>query len=268
MDFYRKHGLDVMSFDVPTGVKSREAVVQGSAKLGIAAANAISTATDEQLAKIKILGSITQTSATVSIISREPIAQLDLNKATIGYVPGTISEFYLVAYLRSIGQLERYTSQSLKLIKLPPTSLITAFMEGDVTTVVPWEPFGEQIRILAADKKLEIDIFRQQELYRQQIYLISRRDAPAKVQDGIKRALKDSCDYIEKNRKSVAKKLEDDFKFKSGFLSNSDIWKSVSFKFIDDMNNIMSTLSGDLELAEIAEVAQIKDKNTLASLTK
>lgn len=262
--FLEKTALNVMSFNVTTGVDSRKAVVEGNAQLGIAATNAISTATDEQLKNIQILGSITQTSATVSVISRKPLSEI--TKTVIGYVAGTISEFYLIAYLRSVDQLEAYTSGSLKLVKLPPSNLVTAFMQGDIDTVVPWEPFGEQIRMLATDARQKIEIHRKLDLYKQQIYLIARRDVDSEIQTRMKKAMLDTCNYMTNNRPKIAATLESYFDFKKGFIGDSEIWDAVNYKFIDDKGVILEALQSDLQLAKLAGVAQVTNPTSLQSV--
>src|SRR4051794_6394475 len=92
--FYASEKVNVVGFEVPNGVRSKQAIVDGNAQMGVASPNAIPTSTDLQLEKLRILASITQSNSTIALVSRKPVSEI-LN-SRIGYVKGAISEFYLI----------------------------------------------------------------------------------------------------------------------------------------------------------------------------
>lgn len=256
-DAYGAQALELQSFDVPTGVKSKEALVLNNAEVGVGALNAISITKDADLAKIRVLGSIMRSSSTIAIVSRKPLA--DLPAARIGYVEGTISEFYLIAQLRKAQQLDLYTQKKIELIALPPPGLAAAFANGDVDAVSAWEPFASQIEQSAIDAGQQVNVLRDPSLYNQQILILTSEAALTGNRTGVDKfvqALKGTSEYIGANRAEVAKSLEEYFGFPNNWLASGPIWPLVSFDFSADKAAIRTALIQDLELARLADVAE------------
>jgi len=254
---YEGEHVKVDSFNVATGVKAKEAIVAGNAQIGVASPNAFSITTDRDLAKLRILGSITQSSSTVAIISRRPISEI--TRTRIGYVKGAISEFYLIAHLINTGQIDDYVSKKITLVALPPPGLLTAFEHGDIDSVSAWEPFASQIEALAKRRGEKVDVLRDPSLYIQHIFAVASEDALKTSRASVDRvvtALRKACEYIEANRPTVGNELERFFQFPAGFLTGGSVWPTVSFKYNRDREVILAALRRDLELAQHARTAQ------------
>ena len=262
-------GVEVRTFDVPTGVRSKEAIVSGNAESGVASPNAFSATTDTDLAKLKVLASITRSSSTVSIISRRPITELAQTR--IGIVQGAISEFYLIAHLIQTNQLDAYRTNRIVRVSLPPPGLVSAFANRDVDSVSAWEPFASQIIAVARDRDEEVHILRDPNLYTQHILALASTDAlnsnAAGVQ-GLLTGLREACTYIEENRPAVATELEQFFSFPSGFISEGEIWRDVAFDYNTDRSAIRAALLRDLELARLAGVAQATEQGLDGTLSE
>lgn len=252
-NLYSKFGANVAGFDVPTGVRSKQAIVDGNAQMGVAAQNAISTSSDEELGKLHILASITQSNSTIAIVSRKPIAQLATTK--IGYVRGSISEFYLVSHLLRTGQGQLHQGKQLELVDLAPPNLLPAFQDGQIDAAVAWEPFASQIE-MAARKKGPVHILRDPGLYNQHIFALASRSANADSRARVLQGLKAAAELIEANRARIADELETFFKFPKSFLSGSDVWEKTRFNYSVDKAAIAQALNTDLDLAKRVGVAR------------
>ena len=251
---YNAEAVTVQSFDVPTGVKSKDAIVDGNAIMGVCSPNAISTTADNQLQRLRILGSVMQSSSTVAIVSRRPLEELTTLR--IGYVQGAISEFYLIAYLQKAGLLDNYREKRLKLTRLTPPVLTTALNKGDVDAIVAWEPFATQGEAALRQRSEPVFVIRDDALYTQHILILARDTADPVASRKVVRALKRACDEISANRNAAAEELENYFHFPAGYLSKSPVWKKVAFNFVTDSAVIRAALDRDLELAAIAGIAK------------
>jgi ABC-type nitrate/sulfonate/bicarbonate transport system substrate-binding protein len=256
----------VQSFDVPTGVKSKEAIVDGNAMMGVCSPNAISITDDAQLAKLRILGSVMQSSSTVAIVARKPLNELPMQK--IGFVPGAISEFYLIAYLQKAGLLDLYRDKRLSLTALPPPGLTTALAKRDVDAIVAWEPFAAQGEAALRSAGEPVFVARDETLYTQHILIVADSAADPTAVDKVVAALRRTCENVTANRAAAAAELEKYFKFPPGYLLKSAVWSKVAFEFSADKSLIQSALARDLELARIAGIAKASEKQFATLLSK
>jgi ABC-type nitrate/sulfonate/bicarbonate transport system substrate-binding protein len=259
---YEAEHVTVAEFEVPNGVRSKQAIAEGNADMGVASANAISTSTDSELMRLKILASITQSRSTLAIMSH---AGADPLVGRIGYAKGTISEFYLIAYLLKIGKIDLYRQKRLQLINLPPPNLVTAFVRGDIDTAVTWEPFASQISRSFRPPQAVSEI-RDEGLYAQHIFALSSTTTDVSKRNAVLKGLKRASDYINQHRTDVASELEHFFKFPPGFLLHSRAWQEVSFSFSTDHQLIVSGLEQDLALAREAGVAKTAGGQSFAHL--
>lgn len=195
--------------------------------------------------------------------ARRPIQDIDWQAVTIGIVPQTISEFYLISYLRREGLLESLYPNNLRLVRSSPVGVANAFIAGEIDVAVVWEPLATLIRDEAPTASASLQ---DPGLYEQQIYLLTsatayreRRDAL----DAMRLAFEDACNYIESNRTAAARHLEQLFDYPSGALEQSTSWRETSFEFSRDRNRIWPTILEDFELARLSGVAQVGDPSHL-----
>jgi ABC-type nitrate/sulfonate/bicarbonate transport system substrate-binding protein len=255
--FYDAENVQVLGFDVPTGVRSKQAIVDGNAAMGVASPNAISTSTDAALGALRILASITQSNSTVAIIIR---AGHDLLNSRIGYVQGATSEFYLLAYLIQTGQLDAYRlggngRRRLDLVNLAPPNLVTAFANRDIDVAVAWEPFASQIE-MSAQGADPVRVIRDESLYTQHIFALSDRQIGPDPRQRVLKALRRAAEHISSNRAAVGAELEQFFQFPEGFLTRRPVWDKVNFRFSQNRDEVLAALNRDWNLAKGCGVAQ------------
>lgn len=254
--FYESVDLDLQEFSVSTGTRSKEAVITGNAFTGVAAPNSFSLAKPEHLNELVILSNTMQSNTTVSIVSREE--NIDWEKVSIGLVKGTISEFYLISYLRKLGSeyLSLYTEGKLNTISQSPPGVASSYLGNQIDVAIMWEPHAS-----LASAQGEHHLIRDNSLYTQQIYLLGAASEVEKHQvnyQKMNKALSLACQYIENNREQAANELETFFKFKPGFLSNSTVWKGTTFPYSKSKSAITPALKADFEIAKIAGLNRVE----------
>ena len=145
-DFYSQNKVSVKSFDVNSGLLSKNAVVAGNADVGLVASTplVIGASKNEDLV---ILGRFVSSYSLVSLLStvdikNSPCFKEDVlcnelaNSLVTAYVPGTISEFYLRSFLEKNNKIEIFESIKENSIKIPPPNFPTSFGKGE-----EWEDY-------------------------------------------------------------------------------------------------------------------------------
>lgn len=246
--------LEVNRLEVPTGVKSKDAVVAGNAEVGTAAVNAFTVSNAEQIQKLRVLASVTQTSSVIGIVSRKN-RPIDLTKDRFGFVANTIAQFYLVAYLRKLGKTGAY--KDLSKVFTSPVNVVTAFNKKDIDVAIAWEPFLSQL-IDSAGGLSAVDVIRDETLYQQQIFLMANSQSLNLNKDAVSRflaAMKSACEYISSNRTVAAERMENYFKFSPGFLTHSLAWQHTQFEFQTDASVMRQALQKDFQLIQDGGIA-------------
>jgi len=257
MGLYEKNGIIVNQFDVATGTKSKKAVVDKNAEMGVAAPNSFSVASKEELASLKIVANTMESDSTVSIILTKEV--VDWSKQTIATVKGTIAEFYLISYLKKIGQLKAYTDGSINFIYTSPAGVANALNNGEATVGVVWEPIASALAAKVSNRAL---VIRDSDLYTQQIYLLSTKEYMVSHSDEVaamKKSFKQACTYISTHRKDAATQLEKASGFEPGYLFDAEPWRKTDFVFSDNADDMREAMVKDFEIAKIANLARVDD---------
>lgn len=253
-DLFTKEGLTVRTFDVTDGLASKNAVVSGNADIGLVASTPLAIGASKK-EKIVILGSYVESSSLLALISRistiEKSSLSDLKKSLkVGYVPQTISEFYLLQYLRKHNLFS--IKDEFEKLALPPPSIPIVFQKKDINTVVIWEPFATKI-INPPKGTVEegLTVIRDPELYTLRLYLITRPDVWEKKRKAVEkfiRAVAHAGEEIQNNKLSIRKEIERYFDYPDSWLEER--WEDVDFSFKTDVDKIKDLILQDARLAK------------------
>ena len=149
--FFKEEGLNVVFEETSNAKLCQDAVLAGSSDLLFGAEGPLTflSAKPHPLRAIAITQENPETSLFVRS-DREITTEADLKGKTIGYLPGTVSWFYLMRLLK-----KHHMQQSdLHLISLQPPAMPQALSGGVIDGFVMWEPWGYQAG-LAKNYKVE-----------------------------------------------------------------------------------------------------------------
>ncbi len=239
--FYEKNGLTVNTFDMQTGLASLNAVLSGSADLGIVASTPIATSLANHK-NIKILCSFVTSKSLLGLIVKEPNSDAILNSEPINpvaIVPGTISEWYFRFY---VDKNSKKSKDDFNLLKIKPADIPNALKNGDAKSAVIWEPF---LSYMSNDNP-NYKIFRDSTLYEQRIYLVTRQDVlESKQKQLIKfiKALTNAVDYIQNKPNETQNILIK--KYSEQRKSMETLWKYVDFSLHYDFEKMIDLIKKD-----------------------
>ncbi len=247
---YDKFNLNIIKFDVTTGLASKSAVVQGNADVGMVASTPLVTSAlkDED---VIVLGSYLVSSKLLSLVSYKDTFEKWWDEP-IGYVPGTISEFYLISYLREKGQEDLYSSKKLNLVKLAPPGILPVFAKRDIKSAFIWEPFSSMMKN-KAEESVVVDTI--SDIYTLRLYLITNKDTWENNRDAVIAFVK-AFDAISKeitnNSDNARKDVEKFFGYEQDSLKEK--WGDIDYSFSTNARDILTTLEKEAQLAHMAGV--------------
>lgn len=264
-NLYKKRGLAVKAFDVTTGLESKNAVLNGKADVGLVASTplAIGAVRNEQ---ILVLGIYVASKNLITLLSEVNIdgspcvknnkkcAAL-IDQLTTVYVPGTISEFYFLEYLKKHNLMSFWDKIKLHSLKVNPPAIPDAFgstvNKRKINTAVIWEPFASVIRKSYAATGQELP--QQQsdaDLYELTLYLITTPEVWGKKKSAILKfvgAVAEADKLLSDQSDIFRTKIEQHYKYSPGWLQ--DKWGDVAFKYDTSKDRIKALLEKDASLA-------------------
>lgn len=253
--YYDKQQVNISSFDVSTGLASKNAVANGNADIGVSAATPIVFAARDD-DKIVVLGRYLTSDKLISLIRRKvdgvPPGDIPM---PIGIVPSTASEFFLIDYLEGMGKANLYTNAELRaanfqLVGIRPTGIVQAFRAGDINSAVIWEPLASEIVMPSSGsppKDVTADAGKGTYVF--QAFLVTSHKVWAERRtDVLKvlRAIKAVCQDINGSDEARAY-IENYFSYPNGWLATK--WKEAQFVFNADREKIKKDLEKEADLA-------------------
>jgi len=242
-DFYESEKLNVRSFDVQTGVASKNAVLAKSADIGIIASSPLAMGGyEKEYNDIVVLGRFIQATTTISIVSIDSVSTQIFPSEPIGLTPGTISELYFLQYKEKYFDSINY--KDLKMMSLRPPDGPNAIKNKDVSSLVTWEPFSSVI----LDSKFADYHYVDPSLYNIEIYLITRKDVLKNKRSSVVKflnALQKSCDYINESPTEVKEKL----KIRFPHHNFERAWDGIRYGLKKDVNEFTAQFNFESELA-------------------
>lgn len=222
-NIYTDNKLELKTFDVTTGLASLNAVLSGTADIGMVAATPLAMAAYTK-ENIVILGSFVEADNLIAILTNDTS---DI-KSPITIVKGTISEFYFIKYMKKkYGQdfkIENYNY----LYKKPETAA-NSLTTNDANCAVIWEPYIT--KYLGENKN--INIIRERNIYTLKLYLVTRPEILEKKKEQVVKfvkSIKMACELIENDKDKYRTDLS---KFFNEEIPK-EIWDNVSFKYADN----------------------------------
>jgi len=249
--------LNVNAFNVPTGLDSKNAVVNGNADFGVVASTPLVNAALKE-EKIYVLGSYMRSDKLVGLIKPQGKNWEEVAGGDIYYTKGTISEFYMHKYLESTQNST--VGNGLNLINVGPPGITAALAnrEGDekIAAAFGFEPF---LAFANAELESPHEIDRDAG-YVLQSYIITSVATYEERPDAVERFVKAfalASEAITEGKPdgsseewpaAIAAKLGiDEAAFK-------DLWDDVDFTFTRDADQIEAVLMEEFRLAQRAGV--------------
>lgn len=242
---FKANGLSIKILEVNSGLASKNAVVAGTADIGITAATPLALAASNQ-ETLTVLGTYLKSKSVVGIVLPIRDTALMTPPTPIAIVPSTISEWYLYKYLESKNIQNILIDRKLKLLPSRPSDIPGAITSGSANSAVVWEPF---LSLIALQPNMTID--KLDIGFEVNLYLIARNNIVIENEETIKtylKCIKQICDYLNKSPEDSQHQVEMHFGFKKDFLSST--WGKVNYKINQDTNSMRIEIMRDSEIAK------------------
>lgn len=241
-NLYEKNGLSVKSFDVQTGLASKNAVLSGSADIGLVATSPLATGalTKENLI---ILGSYVDSKALLATITPKTDANFSKPVPPVAIVKGTISEIYFYKYMKKY--FPNDDPNTINQLNVKPPDIANTVKNGDAKSAAIWEPFATMIA--SSDANLKIN--RSEEVYTHRIYIITTPETLQKKRSAIEKFVKtfqEASDFIKNNPQQAKDTIKSVFAAQEK--SMNDLWDKVDFTLKFDYDNMKSLIVEDAEV--------------------
>jgi ABC-type nitrate/sulfonate/bicarbonate transport system substrate-binding protein len=243
---FQNHGVNIKSFDVSTGLASKNAVVSRNAEIGLVASTPLAMGAYAK-EDVRILCSYVESNSLIAFLTAKPespIAQSANHIAVspIAIVPRTISEWYFVNYLKKHNLISH--KSEIRELHVNPADVPNVLNNGDANSAVIWEPFAS---FVPAER---FQATRDPDLYSLRLFLISRPDVIKNKPEAIAAFLasvNDACTLIAKDRDGVREELETRFHYRPGFLK--ELWGKVDFSVKYDFEKMRELILADAHTA-------------------
>lgn len=226
--FYKDQGIELDIADVSSGLASKNAVLAGTADLGLAAATPLALAAARE-EKLVILGTYLRSSAVVGLVRRADAPPGQVPPEPVAVVKSTISESFLYAYLARKGNQGVVETKQLRELATRPADVPAVLSSGSAKSAVVWEPF------LSLAGKREGFVVERSDDFEVNLYLLARpsvvRDHPDDVAKFLA-AVTRACGYLRDHSPQAQRQLEDHFRFPDHFLA--EVWPLVHYEVVDD----------------------------------
>ena len=259
--FFNARNVQVSTLEVNSGLASKNAVVAGTADIGLCAATplAMSAAKKEQ---IVILRTYLRSSSIIGLIRPRDLAPNQLPPQPIAVVPLTISESYLYQYLVKSGQQQLMVEKKIQQLHQRPADIPGSLRSGDAKSAVIWEPF---LSLSAEQTGYQIE--RAVPDFEVNLYLITRPDFYNRNRaeiDAFLSAVDDSCRFLRDNPDSARRQIERRFNFRVDFLAAT--WPGVHYGLWFDREAMVAELTREATTAKaLGAISEIPDFSYLFS---
>jgi aliphatic sulfonates family ABC transporter substrate-binding protein len=158
----------------------------------------------------------------------------DLKGKTVGITAGSSSHFFLSLFLT----YHQMPMSDVKIVDLEPSRLSQALTQGQVDAIVTWEPFIYNTSKALGNKAL---VLFSQGLYREDIYLVARKEFIKKRPEILKRflnAIEKGEGFILKNKKEAQELVEQRLKIDREMVAAT--WDDFYFRLFLDQSILIS----------------------------
>ncbi len=255
--FYEKNDISVKTFDMQTGLASKNALLSGSADLGIVASTPIASSIYNN-EKIIVLCSFVSSNNLLALITRVEghNESLSMPNPKVAIVPATISELYLRNYLNKIDSSLDF--RKINIVNVKPADIPNYLAHGDANSAVIWEPFVTSI----ANTDSNLRIIRDSTIYQHRIYLITRPDVLKKKKDLIIRfinSLIESANYLKYSVKESQNIILNNLPNQKESMEN--LWYKVDFQIKFDYENMINLIKKDADMLRKIDI-NLKERSS------
>ncbi len=254
---YEKNNLKVNSFDVQTGLASKNAVISGSADIGLVASTPLAMGAFNHDDLI-ILCSYVESKELISLVTRKTndTSKFSKPKTPVAVVKGTISELYLYNYLKNYfpNEVKEIMKNQLN---VKPADIPNTLKKGsNANSASIWEPFAT---FLANDSTLKIN--RSPDIYTHRIYIVTTakvlKDKRVAVEKFVK-SIEMACQNMNSNKLRAQSTIKS--KFPKQVKSMTSLWDEVTFDVKYDFGNMKELIFKDAQSSCELELTP-KDNN-------
>lgn len=242
---FRENRIEISTLEVNSGLASKNAVVAGTADIGLSAATplALAAARGE---KIVILGTYLNSSKVIGIIRPSGTSAGARPPEPVAVVPSTISESYMYQYLDRFGIKGPDVWKQVQKLDQRPADIPGAVRNGAAKSAVVWEPFlsmSGQVPGFVVEHPLPD--------FQVNLYLITRpsvlENKRAEVMAFLE-GVKASCRYLKENSDEARLQIEKHFGFSNNFLAQT--WMGVSYGVVYDQARMKAELEREAGVAK------------------
>jgi ABC-type nitrate/sulfonate/bicarbonate transport system substrate-binding protein len=243
---YSKNNLTVNSFDVQTGLASKNAVISGTADIGLVASTPLAMgafAKDDLI----VLCSYIESSSLLSVITpkTKDTTMFSIPQTPISFVKGTISEIYLYNYLEKYYPAKtKEILNSKNLMVKPPDVPATMVKNGGAKSAVIWEPFGT---VIASDTTLKVNS--PEDIYTHRIYIITTKKVLEQKRNAVEKFVKSiemACNTLKTDKERSQNIIKS--KFSKQEKSMLLLWDKVDFSLKFDYENMKALILKDADV--------------------
>jgi ABC-type nitrate/sulfonate/bicarbonate transport system substrate-binding protein len=240
---YSKNGLTIKAFDVQTGLASKNAVLSGSADIGLVATTplALGAYNNDNLI---VLCSYLQSNELISVVTTDDKDTSTYAKphTPVAVVKGTISELYLYNYLKNYYPNDMAAIMKNQLNVKPPD--IPNTIKRNAKSACIWEPFASIMK--EEDNTLKIN--RSPNVYNHRIYIVTTPKVLQEKRNAINKFVKSfemACESIKVDKTKTQESLL--AKFPGQKASMLLLWDKVDFSMQYDYDNMKGLMLKDAE---------------------
>ncbi|MEM9668888.1 MAG: ABC transporter substrate-binding protein [Pseudomonadota bacterium] len=244
-DYYSENGIEMVSFDVTTGLESKNAVVAGTADFGVVAATPLVNAALNG-EDVLVLGAYMSSSELVGVVHAQDNEIDALERGPVAYTKGTISEFYARSLLASSSN---YPSlDELTLITVTPPGIVGTLANGDARAAVGFDPFTHQALDRLQEDGFKLDVSPQKyTVYGFLITTSKYANEEPDVVTAVINSYKTASNFVTDRPAESIERLENQFSMLPGTLKPR--FDTVDFNYVTDKQTIQEALNREFELA-------------------
>jgi ABC-type nitrate/sulfonate/bicarbonate transport system substrate-binding protein len=243
-NLYEKHGLTLKSFDVQTGLASKNAVLSGSADVGLVASAPLATGAFNKESLV-VLCSYVESNYLLSVVTPKSEDASSRPVPPVAIVKGTISEFYFYNYMTKTLHVSEADVKGINQVNVKPPDVVNAVKSGDAKSAAIWEPFGTMM--VAADSNLKAN--RPADIYTHRIYIVTTPEVLQKKRSAIEKfvqSFQEASNMMKTDATKAKETIKNTFPPQEG--SMNELWDKVDFSIKVDYDKMKELILQDGEI--------------------
>jgi len=257
-EIFKQKGLDLTTLEVKSGLESKNAVIAGTADIGVCAATPLAIAAAKKEGLV-VLNTYLRASSIVGFVRPKDMAPNAVPPAPVGLVLSTISESFLYHYLKQRGQEKLLIDKQLPTRPARPADIPGLFKSQAVKSAVIWEPFlsiaGEETGYVA-DRSVPFEV---------NLYIITRPTVWNERKETVQKflaAVEETCRYLRENSDPSRRNTEQRFGFKADFLAAT--WPLVHYEVVWDLQHMKDEINREAETTKaLGQISEIPKSDSL-----